>query len=80
MTFSNPSHAEEMTHRLSVEIFGEDMSRSNPLNPYYQQNPNPPHPYYQQIPSQPHIDPNYNSQITSFSAGQGSTSFPSSSN
>jgi hypothetical protein len=52
MTFSNPSHAEEMTHRLSVEIFGEDMPRSNPLNSYYQQNPNPPHPYYQQIPSQ----------------------------
>jgi hypothetical protein len=38
------------------------------------------HPYYQQIPSQPHVDPNYNPQITSFSAGQGSTSFPSSSN
>jgi hypothetical protein len=35
----NPSHAEEMTHRLSVEIFGEDMPRSNPPNPYYQQNP-----------------------------------------
>jgi hypothetical protein len=74
-----------MAHRLSVEIFGEDMSRSNPPNPYYQQNPNPLHPYYQQIssqqyyPSQPHVDPNYNPQITSFSAGQCSTSFPSSS-
>jgi hypothetical protein len=75
-----------MAHRLSVEIFGEDMSRSNPPNPYYQQNPNPLHPYYQQIssqqyyPSQPHVDPNYNPQITSFSAGQGSTLFSSSSN
>jgi hypothetical protein len=80
MTSSNPSHAEEMTHQLSVEIFGEDMSRSNLPNSYYQQNPNPPHPYYQQISSQPHVDPNYNPQITFFSAGQGSTSFPSSSN
>jgi hypothetical protein len=85
MTSLNPSHVEEMTHQLSVEIFGEGMSRSNPPNPYYQQNPNPPHLYYQQIPSQqyyplqPHVDPNYNPQITSFSAGQGSTSFPSSS-
>jgi hypothetical protein len=52
MTSSIPSHAEEMTHRLSVEIFGEDMSRSNPPNSYYQQNSNPPHPYYQQILSQ----------------------------
>jgi hypothetical protein len=52
MASLNPSHAEEMTHRLSVEIFGEDMSHSNPTNPYYQQNPNPLHPYYQQIPSQ----------------------------
>jgi hypothetical protein len=52
MTSLNPSHAEEMTHRLSVEIFDEDMSRSNHPNSYYQQNPNPPHPYYQQIPSQ----------------------------
>jgi hypothetical protein len=75
MTSLNPSHAEEMTHRLSVEIFSEDMPRSNPLNPYYQQNPNPPCPYYQQIPSQqyypsqPHVDSNYNPQITSFSAG-----------
>jgi hypothetical protein len=64
---------------LSVELFGEDMSRSNSPNPYYQQNPNPLHHYYQQIssqqyyPSQPHVDPNYNPQITSFSAGQGST-------
>jgi hypothetical protein len=86
MTSSNPSHAEEMAHRLSVEIFGENMPRSNPLNPYYQQNPYLPHPYYQQIPSQQyypsqlHVDPNYNPQITSFSAGQCSTSFPSSSN
>jgi hypothetical protein len=86
MTSPNPSHAEEMTHRLSVEIFGEDMPHSNPPNPYYQQNPNPPHLYYQQIPSQqyypsqPHVDPNYNSQITSFSVGQGSSSFPTSSN
>jgi hypothetical protein len=89
MTSLNPSHAEEMVHRLSVEIFGEDMPRSNPPNPYYQQNHNPLHLYYQQIssqqyyPSQPHVDPsssNYNPQITSFSAGQGSTSFPSSSN
>jgi hypothetical protein len=47
MASPNPSHAEEMVHRLSVEIFGEDMPRSNPLNPYYQQNPNPLHPYYQ---------------------------------
>jgi hypothetical protein len=75
----------KMAHRLSVENFGEDMPRYNPSNPYYLQNPNPSHPYYQQIssqqyyPSQPHIDPNYNLQITSFSAGQGSTSFPSSS-
>jgi hypothetical protein len=82
MASSNPSHAEEMTHRLSIEIFGEDMPRSNPPNPYYQQNPNPLHPYYQQIPSQQyypsqsHVDHNYNPQITSFSAGQGSTSFP----
>jgi hypothetical protein len=51
MTSPNPSHAEEKTHRLRVEIFSEDMSRSNPLNPYYQQNHNPLHPYYQQIPS-----------------------------
>jgi hypothetical protein len=51
----------------------------NPPNPYYQQNPNSPHPYYQQIQSQPHIYPNYNPQITSFSVGQGLTSFPSSS-
>jgi hypothetical protein len=85
MTSPNPSHAEEMTHRLSVEIFSEEMPRSNPLNPYYQQNPNLPHPYYQQIssqqyyPSQPQVSPNYNPQITSFSAGQGSTSFPSNS-
>jgi hypothetical protein len=75
-----------MAHRLSVEIFDEDMSRSNPPNLYYEQNPNPPHPYYQQIPSQqyypsqPHVDPNYNPQITSFSADKDSTSFPSSSN
>jgi hypothetical protein len=79
MTSPNPSHAEEMTHRWSVEIVGEDMPRSNPPNPYYQQYHNPPHPYYQQIPSQLHVDPNYNPQITSFSVGQGSTSFPSSS-
>jgi hypothetical protein len=70
---------------LSVEIFGEEMPRSNPPNIYYQQNPNPSHPYYQQIssqqyyPSQPQVDPNYNPQITSFNAGQDSTSFPSSS-
>jgi hypothetical protein len=81
MVSPNPSQAKEMTHRLSVEIFGEEMPRSNLLNPYYQQNPNPPHSYYQQIPSQqyypsqPHVDPNYNPQITFFSAGQGSTSF-----
>jgi hypothetical protein len=60
MTSPNHSHAEEMTRRLSVEIFGEEMSNSNPPNLYYQQNSNPPHPYYQQIPSQPHVDPNYN--------------------
>jgi hypothetical protein len=52
MASPNPSHAEEMAHRLSVEIFDEDMSRSNHLNPYYQQNITPLHPYYQQIPSQ----------------------------
>jgi hypothetical protein len=85
MTSPNPSHVEEMTHRLSVKIFSEEMSRSNPPNTYYPQNPNPPHPYFQKIssqqyyPSQPHVDPNYNPQITSFSVGQGSTSFPSSS-
>jgi hypothetical protein len=79
MTSLNLSHAEEMTHRLSVEIFGEDMPRYNPQNPYYQQNSNNLHPYYQQIPSQPHVDPNYNPQITSFSVEQGSTLFSSSS-
>jgi hypothetical protein len=47
MTSLNLSYAEEMAHRLSIEIFGENMPRSNPLNPYYQQNPNPLHPYYQ---------------------------------
>jgi hypothetical protein len=84
MASPNPSHAEEMTHRLSVEIFDEEMPRTNPSNTYYQQNHNPLHPYYLQIPSQqyypsqPHVDPNYNSQITSFSAEKGSTSFPSS--
>jgi hypothetical protein len=86
MTSPNPSNVEEMTHQLSVEIFGEEISCSNPPNPYYQQNPNPPHSYYQQITSQqynllqPHVDLNYNPQITSFSAGQGSTLYPSSSN
>jgi hypothetical protein len=86
MASHNLSHAEEMAYRLSVEIFDENMPRSNHPNPYYQQNPNPLHPYYQQIPSQqyypsqPHVDPIYNPQITSFSAGQGSTSFSSSSN
>jgi hypothetical protein len=39
MVSPNPSHAEEMAHRLSVEIFGEDMPHSNLSNPYYQQNP-----------------------------------------
>jgi hypothetical protein len=68
MTSLNPSHAEEMAHRLSVEIFGEDMSRSNL-----------PHTYYQPIPSQPHVDSNYNPQIISFSAKQSSTLFSSSS-
>jgi hypothetical protein len=43
----NPFHAEEMTNRLSVGIFDEEISRSNPPNPYYQQNSNPLHPYYQ---------------------------------
>jgi hypothetical protein len=52
MTSPNPSEAEEMINRLSVEISGEEMPRSNPSNPYYRQNPNPPHPYYQQILSQ----------------------------
>jgi hypothetical protein len=52
MASPNPSHAEEMAHRLSVEIFGKEMQRSNPLNPYYQQNHNPLHPYCQQIPLQ----------------------------
>jgi hypothetical protein len=89
MTSPNPSHVEEMTHQLSVEIFGEEISCSNPSNPYYQQNPNPPHSYYQQITSQqyylsqlsqPHVDLNYDPQITSFSVGQGSTLYPSSSN
>jgi hypothetical protein len=60
MSSPNSSHAKEITHRLSVQIFDEEISRSNPPNPYYQQNPNPLHPYYQQIPSQPQIDPNYN--------------------
>jgi hypothetical protein len=52
MASPNPSHAEDITYRLSIEIFDEDMPRSNPPNPYYQQNPNPLHPYYQQISSQ----------------------------
>jgi hypothetical protein len=52
MASPNPSHAEEMAHRLSVEIFGEEIPRSNPLNPYYQQNSSPPHLYYQQILSE----------------------------
>jgi hypothetical protein len=51
MASPNPSHAEKMAHRLSVKIFGEEMSRSNPPKSYYEQNPNPPHPYYQQISS-----------------------------
>jgi hypothetical protein len=41
MASPDPFHAEEMTHRLSVEIFGHEMPCSNPLNPYYQQNFNP---------------------------------------
>jgi hypothetical protein len=44
MASPNPSHADE--------FFGKEMQRSNPLNPYYQQNHNPLHPYYQQIPLQ----------------------------
>jgi hypothetical protein len=60
MTSPNPSHVEKIAHRSSVEIFGEEMPRSNPPNTYYQQKFNPLHPYYQQIPSQPHVDPNYN--------------------
>jgi hypothetical protein len=84
MTSPNPSHAEEMTHRLSVKIFGEEMPRSNPLNSYCYKilttrilimNKITSQQYY---PSQLHIDPNYNPQITFFSAGQGSTSFTSS--
>jgi hypothetical protein len=47
MASLNLSQAEEMTHRLIVEIFGEEMSRSNPPNSYNQQNPNYLHPYYQ---------------------------------
>jgi hypothetical protein len=52
MASPNPSHTEEMAYRLSVEIFGEEIPRSNPLNPYYQQNSNPLHPYYQKISSE----------------------------
>jgi hypothetical protein len=52
MTSRNRSHTEEMTHWLSVEIFGEEMTHHNPPHPYYQQNSNPPRSYYQQIPSQ----------------------------
>jgi hypothetical protein len=59
MASLNRSHAEEMTHRLRVKIFGEEMARPNPPNPYYQQNSNPPHPYYEQIPSQPQVNLNY---------------------
>jgi hypothetical protein len=44
MAFSNLSHAEEITYRLSVEIFDEEIPRSNSPNPYYQQNLNPPRP------------------------------------
>jgi hypothetical protein len=40
MASLNPSHTEEMAHRLSVKIFDENMPHSNTLNPYYQQNPN----------------------------------------
>jgi hypothetical protein len=51
MTSLNHSHAEEMIHWLSVEIFSEHLSDQtpNPLHPYYQQNPNPLHPSYQHI-------------------------------
>jgi hypothetical protein len=52
MASPNPSHVEEIAHPMSVEIFGEEMSRSNPSNPYHQQNHNPLHPYYHQISSQ----------------------------
>jgi hypothetical protein len=38
MASPNRSHAKEMAHRLSVEIFGEQLS---------DQTPNLPHPYYQ---------------------------------
>jgi hypothetical protein len=52
MISPNHSHAEEMTHRLSVEFFGEHLSDQTPNIPhsYCQQNSNRPHPYYQQIP------------------------------
>jgi hypothetical protein len=66
MTSPNHSRTEEMTHRLSVKIFGEEIPRHNPPNSYYQQNSNPLHPYYQQIasqqyyPSQSQVDLNYN--------------------
>jgi hypothetical protein len=45
MVSLNRSHAEEMTHRLSVEIFGEEMTYPNPPHSHYQQNSNPSYPY-----------------------------------
>jgi hypothetical protein len=55
MAFSNRSHAEEMTHQLSVKIFDEHLS---------DQTPNPPHIPQQYYPSQLHVDLNYNPQIS----------------
>jgi hypothetical protein len=47
MTSPNHSHAEKISHRLSIKNFGEEMTHPNPPHPYYQQNPKPTHPYYQ---------------------------------
>jgi hypothetical protein len=52
MTSPNRSHVEEMTYRLSFEIFDEHLSDQthNRPYPYYQQSSNPPYLYYQHIP------------------------------
>jgi hypothetical protein len=86
MSSPNRSHVEKMAHQLSVEFFYEHLNDQtpNPLHSYYEQNFNSLHPHYQQIPqqyypSQLQVNLNYNPQITSFNAGQGSTSYLSSS-
>jgi hypothetical protein len=54
MASLNHFHVEEMIHRLSVEIFCEQLSDQtpNPPHPYYQQNPNSSHLYYEQVSQQ----------------------------